>query len=529
MKFAPSPRRAQPAPFVQAESVSSDLVSPKPPRRRRRARPKNGPTSFPAPSVVSAPASELLFVPLGGCNQIGMNMSLYGFDGKWIIVDAGIAFADEDETPGVQAFMPDPRFIEERMDDVLALIVTHAHEDHIGAIHRLWPRLACPVYATPFAARVIRGRLAEQRTDSLVAIRTFKPGSRFKIGPFEIDSIPMTHSVPEMQAFAIKTPAGAVLHTGDWKLDPKPLVGQVSDIAKLERLGQDGVLAMVCDSTNAAVPGSAGSETDARNGLIQAFAGRRGAIAVACFASNIARMSAVAVAATATGRRVALVGRSLKRMEEAARACGYLKNVPEFLDEREIMALPRRQRVILCTGSQGEERSALSRIAHGAHRWIQLDAGDTVFFSARAIPGKEAQIEAVCDKLRVEGVEIVTAADLPIHVSGHPCQADLKRVYELARPQILVPVHGTPDHLAAHAAFAEACGVPQTAVPTDGIVLSLSKDGARVVERFEPGLFAYDGQRLHPWTGPRPRMAPPEEAYAAGETAPVPSRLALVA
>lgn len=472
---------------------------------------------------------ELLFVPLGGCNQIGMNMSLYGFGGKWIIVDAGIAFADEDETPGIQAFMPDPKFIEERMDDVLALVVTHAHEDHIGAIHRLWPRLTCPIYATPFAARVIRGRLAEQRTDSMVELRTYKPGSRFKIGPFDIDSIPMTHSIPEMQALAIRTAAGTVLHTGDWKLDPKPLVGQVSDLAKLERLGKNGVLAMICDSTNAAVEGSAGSESDARDGLISAFAGRKGAIAVACFSSNIARISAVAVAAAATGRKVALVGRSLKRMEEAARACGYLKNIPEFLDEREIMALPRRQRVILCTGAQGEERSALSKIAHGANRWISLDAGDTVFFSARAIPGKEPQIAAVCDKLRAQGVKVVTAADMPIHVSGHPGQADLKLVYQLARPQTLVPVHGTPAHLAAHAAFAQACGVPRTAVPTDGIVLALSKQSARIVDRFEPGLFAYDGQRIGPWTGPRPRMAPPEETSAAGQTAPSPSALARVA
>jgi ribonuclease J len=315
---------------------------------------------------------EILFLPLGGTSRIGMNMALYGHAGKWLIVDAGVAFMG-DEAPGIEAVMVDPTFIEERIDDVVGLVVTHAHEDHIGAIHHLWPRLSCPIYATPFATHVIRERLKENRIAREVTVRTYEIGDELVLGPFRVESIAMTHSVPEPVALAIRTGAGTVLHTGDWKFDPDPLVGRAADLEALKLLGDEGVLAMMCDSTNAMVEDSTGSEADAREGLIEAFAGCKGAIAITCFASNVARMKAVAEAAAINGRRVVLAGRSLLKMEKAARACGYLDGLPEFLSLDDAARTPRRKLVLMCTGSQGEERAAL--IPRPQNRDLWSEAG----------------------------------------------------------------------------------------------------------------------------------------------------------
>lgn len=443
-------------------------------------------------------ADEILFLPLGGCSRIGMNMALYGHAGKWLIVDAGVAFPG-DEAPGINAIMVDPSFIEERMEDVVGLVVTHAHEDHIGAIHHLWPRLSCPIWVTPFAAHVVRDRLKEKGTARDVRIRVFEVGARFEVGPFRIESIAMTHSIPEPVALAIRTGAGTVLHTGDWKFDPDPLVGGTADIAALRRLGDEGVLAMLCDSTNANLDGATGSEADARAGLIEAFRGRKGAIAVTGFASNVARMRAVLEAAKANDRKVVLVGRSFLRMEKAARACGFLEGLPDFISMKEASWTDRRNLVLLCTGSQGEERAALSRIARNDHRELWLERGDTAIFSARTIPGNEDAIGSVHAHLRSLGVEVVTPADAPVHVSGHPKRDDLRRMYDLVRPRFAVPVHGTLEHLEAHARLARTCGVERAIVPEDGDLIRLSASGSRVVGRVEPRRLADDGRAIIPW------------------------------
>ena len=445
-------------------------------------------------------ADEILFLPLGGCSRIGMNMALYGHAGKWLIVDAGVAFMG-DEAPGINALMADPRFIEERMADVVGLVVTHAHEDHIGAIHHLWPRLTCPIYATPFASHVIRERLKEKGVMRDVRLRTFEVGAAFDVGPFRVESIAVTHSIPEPVSLAIRTPAGTVLHTGDWKFDPDPLVGQTADIAALKRLGDEGVLAMLCDSTNADVDGTTGSEASARAGLIEAFAGRKGAIAVTGFASNVARMKAVAEAAAAHGRKVVLAGRSLFRMEKAARSCGFLDGLPDFIGIDEASWTDRRKLVMMCTGSQGEERAALSRIARNGHRELWLERGDTAIFSARAIPGNEESIGSVQDHLRARGVEVLTPADAPVHVSGHPKRDDLRRMYELVRPRFAVPVHGTMEHLEAHARLARTCGVERALVLEDGDLVRLATQGTAVVGHVEPHRLADDGRDLLPWRG----------------------------
>ncbi len=484
------------------------------PKRRRRA--PNGPArpqtlahggSIP-PTVTSTPrrrprgpvpgSDEIIFLPLGGCSRIGMNMALYGHAGKWLIVDAGVAFMG-DEAPGIDALMADPAFIEERMQDVVGLVVTHAHEDHIGAIHHLWPRLKCPIHASPFAAHVIRERLKETGALRDVTLRTFEIGDTLKLGPFQVQSIAVTHSIPEPMALAIRTAAGTVLHTGDWKFDPDPLLGRTVDVDALRRLGDEGVLAMTCDSTNADVEGTTGSEAQARAGLMEVFAGRKGAIAVTGFASNVARMKAVAQAAAAHDRKVVLAGRSMLRMEKAARACGYLDDLPGFMGVQEASWTDRRNLVLLCTGSQGEERAALSRIARNDHRDLWLERGDTAIFSARAIPGNEEGIGAVQDHLRAMGVEVITPADAPVHVSGHPKRDDLRRMYDLVRPRFAVPVHGTITHLEAHARLARDCGVERALIPEDGDIVRLAAEGTAVVGHIEPERLAHDGRSLLAW------------------------------
>jgi len=495
-------------------------------RRRRapagRAFPKAARSHLRRSGKIAGPipgTDEILFLPLGGTSRIGMNMALYGHAGKWLIVDAGVAFMG-DEAPGIEAVMVDPAFIEERIDDVVGLIVTHAHEDHIGAIHHLWPRLSCPIYATPFATHVIRERLKENRIAREVTVRTYEIGDELVLGPFRVESIAMTHSVPEPVALAIRTAAGTVLHTGDWKFDKDPLVGRPADLGALKRLGDEGVLAMMCDSTNVMVEGSTASEADARDGLMKAFAGRKGAIAVTCFASNVARMKAVAEAAAANGRRVVLAGRSLLKMEKAGRACGYLDGVPEFLSLDEAVGLRRRELVLMCTGSQGEERAALSRISRGEHRSLALHRGDTVIFSARAIPGNEDAVGEIRTLLEARGVEVLSPDDArqagaTVHVSGHPARDDLVRMYGLVRPRFAVPVHGTLPHLEAHARLARTCGAERALVPEDGDIVRLATTGTAVVGHIEPRRLAYDGQKLLPWGGPQQADNELEEQRAA--------------
>ena len=438
----------------------------------------------------------LYFLPLGGSGEIGMNLNLYRYGGKWLMVDLGITFGDE-STPGVDVLMPDPAYIAERRGDLAGLVLTHAHEDHLGAVPYLWNRLKCPVYATPFTAAVLRRKLAEMDRPNSIPITEVPLSGKFTVGPFEIELITLTHSIPEPNAVAIRTPAGTVLHTGDWKIDPKPMVGALTDQAALRALRQGGVLAMVCDSTNALQPGHSRSEGDLRESLIEVVGRFDQRVAIGCFSSNIARLETIAEVADRTGRHPALVGRSLWRMYEAAQDSGYLKGIT-FLSDSDAAHLPRGKVLMACTGSQGEKRSALWRIAADDHPNVVLEQGDAVIFSSRVIPGNEKSIQRLQNQLVGLGIKIVTDDDAFVHVSGHPNQDELAQMYQWVRPRIAVPVHGEIRHMRAHAALAQACQVPEAIVPRNGTLIRLAPGPAEIVEEVPAGRLALDGALLVP-------------------------------
>jgi len=439
--------------------------------------------------------AELLFLPLGGAGEIGMNLNLYGHAGTWLMVDLGITFGDE-STPGIDVIMPDPSFIAERRDELVGLVLTHAHEDHLGAVAYLWDRLQCPVYATPFTAAVLRRKLAEAGMLERVPLTEVPLSGRFSVGPFDIELITLTHSIPEPNALVIETAAGRVMHTGDWKLDPDPIVGPTADEQALIRAGEAGVLAMVCDSTNVLVPGDSGSEADVRDTLLDIVGRYEHRVAVACFASNVARLETIARVGEAHGRNVALVGRSLWRIYEAAKETGYLQDIAPFLTERDIGYLPREKVLMICTGSQGEPRSALARIAAGDHPDATLEAGDTVIFSSRIIPGNEIAINRLHNRLSERGVEIVTTSEENVHVSGHPARDELAQMYQWIRPRIAVPVHGEPRHLVAHAKLAQECQVPEAVVVQNGALVCLAPGRAEIVDEVFTGRLAVDGRQI---------------------------------
>jgi ribonuclease J len=445
-------------------------------------------------------SDELLFLPLGGAGEIGMNLNLYGHAGKWLMVDLGVSFGDE-ATPGIEVIMPDPRFIEERRKDLVGLVLTHAHEDHLGAVPYLWERLGCPIWATSFTASVLRRKLHDSDIAGEVPIIEVPLSGRFQAGPFEVELVTLTHSIPEPNALVIRTAAGTVLHSGDWKFDPEPLVGPTSDIEALRRLGEEGVLALVCDSTNALVAGHSGSEAEVRAELIRLFGRFEKRIAVACFASNVARLESVVHAALAHDRDVALVGRSMRRIVEAAQETGYLQGIPPFISEHDAGYLPREKAALLCTGSQGEPRSALARIARNDHPQVTLEPGDAVIFSSRIIPGNEKAIGTLQNHLAALGVEVVTAEDEPVHVSGHPAREELARMYQLVRPRIAVPVHGERRHLEAHARLAEECQVPRAIAAENGRMIRLAPGPAEIVGEVEFGRLGLDGTALVPLGG----------------------------
>jgi ribonuclease J len=453
---------------------------------------------------------ELLFLPLGGCGEIGMNLNLYGHAGKWLMVDLGITFGKE-TTPGIDIIMPDPTFIVERRQDLAGLVLTHAHEDHIGAVPYLWPKLRCPIYATPFTAAVLRRKLAEANLLTEARITEIPMSGRFSVGPFEIELISITHSIPEPNAVVIRTALGAVLHTGDWKLDPDPVIGPITDETALRRLGQEGVLAMICDSTNVLVEGSSGSEAEVRLSLDKLIGDYGQRIAVACFASNVARIESVTRAALAHGRHVGLVGRSLWRMVEAAQETGYLTGLPDFIEEGDIGHLPRERVLMICTGSQGEPRSALARIVRGEHVDVTLERGDVVIFSSRIIPGNEQAIGELHNALIHRGVQIVTERDHFIHVSGHPARDDLAEMYRWVKPRIAVPVHGELRHLRAHIELAESCQVRQALLVENGTLIRLAPGPGEVIGEAPAGRLGLDGKILVPLDGAvlksRQRMA----------------------
>lgn len=444
-------------------------------------------------------SGDLAFLPLGGTGEIGMNLNLYRCDGQWLAVDCGIGFGGA-ELPEVDVMTPDPSFIVERRDRLKALIITHAHEDHLGAVAWLWPQLKCPVYATPFAAAVLRRKLQEANLLGQVKLHVVPPGGGIELEPFSLRFIRMAHSIPESQALAITTRHGVVLHTGDWKLDPTPLLGPPTDEAALAALGNQGVLAMVCDSTNAMVEGHSGSEAEVRQTLSALIRNLSGRVAVTCFASNVARMESVALAGQDAGRSVALVGRSLRNMDAAARECGYLAGIPPFLREDDCDDVPDDNLLMLTTGSQGEPRSALARIAADSHPRIALGEGDTVVFSSRMIPGNERAIGNMQDQLVRRGVRLMTDADHLVHVSGHPARDELRRLYRLVKPRFAVPVHGEWRHLTAHAELAREAGA-EPVLLEDGDLLNLAPGRVEIVDSAVTGRLVVDGNRLVPLGG----------------------------
>ena len=449
-------------------------------------------------------SDQLLFLPLGGAGEIGMNLNLYGLgdpdDPTWLMIDLGVTFGDG-SPPGIDLITPDPAFIVERRDKLAGLVLTHAHEDHLGAVPYLWDRLRCPIYATPFTMEILKRKLSETDFADEVELHEVPMNGAFKVGPFELDLITLTHSIPEPNGIAIRTPLGTVLHTGDWKFDPDPVIGEVSDEVARSRLGDDGVLAIVCDSTNVFSPGHSGSEADLARSLTEIIGECKGKVAVACFATNVARLHTVAKAAEACGRDVILAGRSLQRVTTAARNCGYLDDVAPMLDEEASGFIPDDKQVIICTGSQGEPRAALARIATDSHPRIAMGKGDTVIFSSRVIPGNEVGIGNMKNNLARLGVRIIEDTDAHIHVSGHPNREELVEMYQHVRPQISIPVHGERRHLEKHAALARECQVTHALVNENGGLVRLAPGTPEVVDHVPAGRLVYDGNRMIPMVG----------------------------
>ena len=440
---------------------------------------------------------ELVFLPLGGSGEIGMNLNAYGFgpadDRQWIIVDIGVTFGREDATPGVELILPDPTYLEDVKDSVLGIVLTHAHEDHIGALAWLWPRLKAPVFATPFTAALVREKLREQGLLDKVKLTEVPLKGSLSLGPFDVEYVTLTHSIPEPNGLAIRTPLGLVYHTGDWKIDPDPLIGAVTDVAKLEQMAAEGVLAMVCDSTNVFVEGTSGSEADVREKLIKVIGGCTGKVAVTAFASNVARVESTLIAARACGRTPCLVGRSMHRIYAAAQSVGLLQDAPRVVNEEDAAAMAPERVLYLCTGSQGEPRAALTRIARGDFRNVSLGRGDTVIFSSRVIPGNETAIHALYNGFLERGVDLITADDQPVHVSGHPARDELKQMYAWARPRIAIPVHGERRHILEHVKLTQEWQVPEAIAPSNGDLIRLAPGPAQIIDQVPAGRLFVDG------------------------------------
>lgn len=444
---------------------------------------------------------NIYFIPLGGSEQFGVNLNLYAHQGQYLAIDCGIGFADH-RFPGIDILLPDPQFIADRSENLAGLIITHAHEDHIGAVPHLWPRLKCPIYCTPFTAAVLRRKFSEFPNCKNAKIHVIESGNDVQIGPFKTHFIPVAHSIPDTSSIVLETKAGKVIHSGDWNLDPSPVIG-----AKTEEKNftpHKGAMAYVGDSTNSNVEGRSVSEKDVAEGLAGVFKDCKGRIAVTIFSSNIGRMRSIAKAAAANDRSVALVGRSLNTMAGTANKCGYLDGIPDFLSEEELGYLPEDRQVMIVTGSQGEARAALAKIARGEHHEVSLSRGDTVIFSSRSIPGNEAEINHVKNNLVSSGVRVISPGDTKhcIHVSGHPRRDEVAEMYQWVKPQTVVPVHGERMQLEAQADLARACQIKNVIVPNNGSVICLGPDKPEVIDHIETGLLAVDQKRLVP-TGHR--------------------------
>jgi ribonuclease J len=446
--------------------------------------------------------SELVFVALGGLGEIGMNVALYGVGPqrkrKWLMVDCGIAFSDQ---AGVEIILPDLTFVEKIKRDLLGLIITHAHEDHIGAVAELWPRFQCPVFATPFAAALLAARLEGIVDAPDIPVSTVKQGARVALDPFDVELIPVAHSIPESCALAIRTPHGTVVHSGDWKIDPEPGLGLPTDSARLTAIGDEGVLAFVCDSTNILRDGVSPSEAEVALALKEVIGGAGARVVVTTFASNVARIRAVALAAKAAGRKVVLLGRAMERVVNVARENGYLEGVDPFLSGEAFAALGREEIVVLATGSQGEPRAAMARIAVDDHPIAKLSPGDMVIFSSRTIPGNEREVGRIVNNLIGQGVEVVTDRNALIHASGHPRRGEVAKFYEWVRPKIVVPAHGEELHLAEHALFAAERGIETVVKARNGDLVVLAPGAPAIIDEVPHGQLARDGSILVPLEG----------------------------
>ncbi|HWV95667.1 MAG TPA: ribonuclease J [Xanthobacteraceae bacterium] len=443
---------------------------------------------------------ELTFTPLGGVGEIGMNLSVYGLaDGQqrsYLAVDLGVSFGDEEHLPGIDLVMPDVSFLEKERKNLMGLVLTHAHEDHFGAIIDLWPKLKCPIYATKFSAALFEAKCAAERGVKPIPVTVVESGARIDIGPFNVEFIPVAHSIPESHALAIRTAAGLVLHTGDWKIDPTPIVGAPTNEARLREIGDEGVLALVGDSTNAVREGRSPSETEVAATLAKLIKAARGRVAVTTFASNVARIRAVADAARAAGREVVVVGRAMQRVIQVARETGHLDGVQDFRSDQYYGHFPADKVLALCTGSQGEPRAALARIARDDHPQVTLNKGDTVIFSSRTIPGNEKAVGAVINGLISQGIEVITDRDELVHVSGHPRRDELREMMSWVRPQLLIPVHGEALHLAEHAKLGRTLGIPKVLVCRNGNQVRLGPGEPSIVGEVPAGKLYKDGLLL---------------------------------
>jgi len=441
--------------------------------------------------------NELIFCPLGGSGEIGMNMNLYAYgtedNQKWIIIDMGVTFAD-DSVPGVDLIFPDTGFIQEKKNDLLGIVLTHAHEDHIGAVSHIWPNLRCKIYATPFTAALIHEKFKEKKIDITSYLKIVPLNSKIKLGDFEIDFITLTHSILEPNGLSITTPLGTILHTGDWKIDPNPLIGGTIDEDKLKSIGEKGVSAMICDSTNIFNPGRAGSESEVRDNLLKIMEIKSKKILVTSFASNVARMEAIFYCAKKTGRSISLVGRSMNRIYKAAKKCGYLKGLIEPLDPRETRNISRDKIIYLATGSQGEPMGAMTRIINGTHPDVFLESGDCVIFSSKIIPGNEKRLYKLQNQIVKSDIEVISEENAFVHVSGHPNREDLKDMYNWVKPKCVIPVHGEHRHIIEHVAFAKEMQVPKTLQIENGdIIRILPGSSPQIIDKAPAGKIYLDG------------------------------------
>jgi ribonuclease J len=447
-----------------------------------------------------AKPEELVFAPLGGVGEIGMNLSIYGLGNRqqraWMAVDLGVSFGDEEHLPGIDLIMPDISFLEKERKNLMGLVLTHAHEDHFGAIIDLWPKLKCPIYATQFSAALFEAKCAAERNAPKIPVTVVPSGGRVDVGPFNVEFIPVAHSIPEAHALAIHTSAGTVLHTGDWKIDPTPTLGRPTDEKRLRELGEEGLLALIGDSTNAVRDGRSPSEAEVARTIIDLVKAAKGRVAVTTFASNVARIKAVAAAAKAADREVVVVGRAMERVVQVARETGYLDGVQNFRSPEVYGHLPQDKVLALCTGSQGEPRAALARIANDDHPEITLNRGDSVIFSSRTIPGNEKAVGSIVNNLVLQGVEIITDRDALVHVSGHPRRDELRDLIAWTKPQLLIPVHGEALHLHEHAKLARAAGVPRVLVCRNGDLVKLGPGDPGIVGEVPSGRLYKDGTIL---------------------------------